>query len=101
MGSKGKPEVETPSSGAAPATVIGEFAPNRATGFVREGQAQMLTREPGDLPVAVVLFSGRGVPKSDRGFPRVTTQAGSHAVGNTPACCRSTLFFDVDQQGKP
>ena len=29
-----------------------------------------MTREPGDLPVTVVLLSGRGVPDDDRGIPR-------------------------------
>jgi hypothetical protein len=57
---------------AAPATVSGELratatgAPNRA--FWEGGAPIAMTREPGDLPVAVV-FRSAGVRPSERGFP--------------------------------
>lgn len=37
-----------------------------------KGTDQVMIQEPGDLPVAVDLSCGRGVPY-DRGFPRVAT----------------------------
>src|SRR3546814_10303912 len=49
---------------------------------IREGGASMLIREPGDLPDAVVLSCGRGVP-NDRGFSScsdgVGVCAGNHS----------------------
>jgi len=48
--------------------VTGERSPHHATGCIsiREGGADVLTRKPGDLPVAVGPLRGRGVQR-DRG----------------------------------
>lgn len=46
-----------------------------------------MTREPGDLPVAVGPSSGRGFPH-DRGSPRVTTS-------KEVACVEAILLFRV------
>src|SRR3546814_14374007 len=56
--------------------------PSMPLDSIREGGASMLIREPGDLPDAVVLSCGRGVP-NDRGFPSsrdgVGVCAGTHS----------------------
>jgi len=57
-----------PRSGAAPATVTGEFRPFMPLDVIREGGAGTVTREPGDLPDAVVLCAD-GVCRAKRGYP--------------------------------
>jgi hypothetical protein len=59
MGSKGKSEADHPYAGAAPATVIGEFPLHNTTGpWAGKVKWMTSTREPGDLPVAVVFHAG-------------------------------------------
>src|SRR3546814_12140042 len=56
-----------PRSGAAPATVTGEFRPFMPLDVIREGGAGTVTREPGDLPDADVLCAD-GVCRAKRGY---------------------------------
>ena len=54
---------------AAPATVSGEFGTRKPLDMVREGGVERSSREPGDLPSAMVTCerAGRGAPVGKSG----------------------------------
>src|SRR3546814_5939471 len=77
-----------PRSGAAPATVTGEFRPFMPLDVIREGGAGTVTREPGDLPDAVVLCAD-GVCRAKRGYPSYDDAVGVAGEASAKPIARS------------
>src|SRR3546814_18667093 len=82
-----------PRSGAAPATVTGEFRPFMPLDVIREGGAGTVTREPGDLPDAVVLCAD-GVCRAKRGYPSYDDAVGVAGEASAkPIASRPPVVF--------